>query len=73
MDTRLRGAKCRSTKPIRSHRGVIRISTEGTIQYDIYNLGRRLISVQWDGGVTDYVFPSEIEIIDKENPLGWSA
>jgi hypothetical protein len=30
------------------------------------NLGRRLISVQWDGGITDYVFPSEIEIIAGE-------
>jgi hypothetical protein len=65
MDTRLAGLKCRSTKPIRSHRGVVGISTEGTIQHDIYNLGRRLISVQWDGGITDYVFPSEIEIIHK--------
>jgi hypothetical protein len=27
------------------------------------NIGRHLISVQWDGGVTDCVFPSEIEII----------
>jgi hypothetical protein len=51
---------------------VIRISTEGTVQHDIYNLGRRLISVQWDGGTTDYVFPSEIEIIDKKEAVGYS-
>jgi hypothetical protein len=28
--------------------------------------GRHLISVEWDNGVTDYVFPFEIEIIDLE-------
>lgn len=73
MDTALVAMKCRSTRDIRSHRGLIRRSTEGTIQHDIDNLGRRLISVQWDGGVTDYVFPSEIEIIDKETPFGCPA
>jgi hypothetical protein len=41
-------------------------STEGTIQHDIDSIGRRLISVQWDGGITDYVFPSEIEILDVQ-------
>jgi hypothetical protein len=41
---------------------VIGRSTEETIQHDIDNSGRRLISVQWDIGVTDYVFPAEIEI-----------
>ncbi len=69
MDTHLTGAKCRCTKPIRSHRGVVRISTEGTIQYDIYNLGRCLICVQWASGTTDYVFPSEIEIIQTKDAV----
>ena len=50
-------------EPVRSHRGLTKKSTEGTVQYGIENIGRHLISVQWDGGVTDYVFPSEIEII----------
>ena len=65
FSTNLTGARCRATQVMRSHRGLIERSTEGTIQHDIDNLGRRLISVQWDVGVTDYVFPSEIEIIDK--------
>jgi hypothetical protein len=51
---------------MRSHRGLIRRSSEGTIQHDIENLGRRLISVEWDNGITDYVFPSEIEVIADE-------
>jgi hypothetical protein len=66
FDTNLAGARCRATTGVRSYRGLIKRSTEGTIQHDIDNFGRRLISVQWDGGVTDYVFPSEIEIIDNE-------
>ncbi|HXG52811.1 MAG TPA: hypothetical protein VNN77_15545 [candidate division Zixibacteria bacterium] len=45
---------------------MIKRSTEGTILYDIENLGRRLISVRWDIGVTDYVFPSEIEILGRQ-------
>ena len=64
-DTNLKGMRCRATRLVRSHRGLVNRSTEGTIQHDIENIGRRLISVQWDGGVTDYVFPSEIEIIDE--------
>jgi hypothetical protein len=73
MDTNLTGRRCRATKMVRSHRGLINRSTEGTIQHDLENIGRRLLSVQWDGGVTDYVFPSEIEIIDKANPFDYSA
>ena len=36
--------------------------TEGTIQGVIDNLGRQLISVAWDSGVSTYVFVNEIEI-----------
>jgi hypothetical protein len=66
IESSLTGMRCRAMRPVRSHRGLIRRSTEGTIRYDMENLGRHLISVQWDGGVTDYVFPSEIEIIAGE-------
>jgi hypothetical protein len=38
-----------------------------TMQHDIDNLGRRLIEVEWDVGITAYVFPSEIEILEREN------
>jgi hypothetical protein len=53
---------------VRSHRGIIERLAEGTIQHDIDNLGRHLISVRWDIGITDYVFPSEIEIIEEAMP-----
>jgi hypothetical protein len=66
IGTNLTGARCRATRVVRSHRGLIARSSQGVIQHDIDNLGRRLISVQWDAGITDYVFPSEIEIIADE-------
>ena len=65
----IRGSRCRARTMLRSHRGVILRSTKGTIQHDIDNLGRRLISVKWDVGSTDYVFPSEIEILEKESQV----
>jgi hypothetical protein len=64
--TNLTGTRCRAKSILRSHRGMIERSTEGTIQHDIDNLGRRLISVRWDIGIVDYVFPSEIEMLDQE-------
>lgn len=70
IDTSLTGVRCRATKVVRSHRGLIKRSTEGTIQHRMDNLGRHLISVQWDMGITDYVFPSEIEIIGGEELFG---
>jgi hypothetical protein len=66
IDTSLGGMRCRAVKDIRSYQGRITRFTEGTIQYEIDNLGRQLLSVEWDTGITDYVFPFEIEIIDKE-------
>lgn len=66
IDTSLTGTRCRATKEIRSHQGRTGRFTEGTILYDLDNVGRHLISVQWDNGLIDYVFPVEIEIIDEE-------
>ena len=68
IDTNLTGRRCRATKEIRSHQGLTRRLTEGTIQYDLENIGRHLLSVGWENGVTDYVYPFEIEILDEEEP-----
>jgi hypothetical protein len=40
--------------------------TEGTIQYEIENLGRHLVNVHWDNGLRLNVFPNEIEFIDGD-------
>ena len=59
------GMRCRATKEIRTHEGLVRRFTEGTIQGVIDNLGRQLINVKWDSGITTYAFFSEIEITDS--------
>ena len=58
------GMRCRATREIRAHEGLIRRFTEGTIEAVIDNLGRQLINVEWDSGITTYVFFNEIEITD---------
>jgi hypothetical protein len=58
------GMRCRAIKEIRTHDGLIRRFTEGTIQGVIDNLGRQLTNVEWDSGITTYVFFNEIENID---------
>jgi hypothetical protein len=40
------GMRCRATKEIRTHEGLIRRFTEGTIQGVIDNLERQLINVE---------------------------
>ena len=64
----LKGSRCRAIPVVRSHRGTIERLAEGTIQHVIDNLGCHLISVRWDIGITDYVFPSEIEIVEEAMP-----
>ena len=58
------GMRCRATREIRTHEGLIRRFTEGTIEAVIDNLGRQLINVEWDSGIITYVFFNEIEITD---------
>ena len=67
VDTSLTGMRCRTTKEIRSHQGLVRRYSEGIIQYNMDNLGRHLISVQWDNGVIDYVYPLEIELLGQRD------
>jgi hypothetical protein len=55
------GVRCRATRAIRTHEGLINRFTEGTIQDVIDNLGRQLVRVKWDSGITTYAFFNEIE------------
>ena len=58
------GMRCRATKEIRTHEGLIRRFTEGSIQGVIDNLGCQLINVKWDSGINTYAFFNEIELTD---------
>lgn len=69
IDLISKGIRCRATREIRTDWGMVTSSTGGTIQYEIENLGRYLILVDWDNGLSLNVSPSEIEIIDGD--LSW--
>jgi hypothetical protein len=45
---------------------MVSASAEGTIQYEVENLGRQLINVQWDNGLRLNVLANDIEIIHGE-------
>jgi len=64
IDLSSEGIRCRAAREIRTNWGMVASSTEGTIQYEIENLGRNLIHVHWDNGLSLNVSPGEIEIID---------
>jgi hypothetical protein len=49
-----------------NYQGLVSAFTEGTIQYEIQNLGRHLVNVHWDNGLRLNVFPNEIELIDGD-------
>ena len=66
IDSSLEGRKCRAVRDIRSYQGTVSASMEGTIQYEIENVGRHLINVRWENGLRLNIFPNEIEIIDGD-------
>jgi hypothetical protein len=63
-----KGQRCRATRLLNTHQGLVKAQTTGTINFEIENLDRRLISVQWDGSFQMYVFPDEIELLDSTEP-----
>jgi hypothetical protein len=73
IGTTLSGARCRATKKIQCDQGTIARFTEGTIHFDIENCGRHLLRVEWDNGITDYVSPFEVELIDDEEAINLDA
>ena len=58
----IEGRRCQAKRNIRSHQGFISADSRGTVDAEIENLGRRLIAVRWDNGLSMYVFPDEIAI-----------
>jgi hypothetical protein len=58
------GMRCRTVRFVRTVEGDLRKDTQGTIRYEIDNLDRRLVLVEWDQGFTVPVFPHEIELLN---------
>jgi hypothetical protein len=72
INTKRTGMRCAAKKMIRGHKIMIPPANQGTIIYEMENLGRRLILVQWDGNSSTYAFPDEIDItgtIEEPQPF----
>lgn len=66
MDYSRSGARCRTRYHINAVEGVLPRHSRGTIRYELDNLGRRLVFVDWDNGMGVPVFPHEIEVLAGE-------
>ena len=42
------GGRCRAIRHLNAHQGSVKAQAKGTIEFEIDNLSRRLISVRWD-------------------------
>ena len=62
------GMRCRATKEIRTHEGLIRRFTEGTIQGVIDNLGRDLLT---SDGIT--VLPLTYSSMRLKSQMAWNS
>jgi hypothetical protein len=60
LDHSRTGTRCRAMRFIRTVEGDLPKNSQGTIRYEMENLDRHLILVQWDCGFTVPVFPHEI-------------
>lgn len=58
------GLRCRATRAITHRRGIVHRSAEGTVRATRENLGRKLITVDFDNGEKLLLFEHEIEILD---------
>jgi len=67
IDRSRAGRRCRTNQLVRTVEGDLTRAATGTIRYEMENLGRNLVMVDWDQGFTVPVFPHEIELFaDKE-------
>jgi len=58
------GMRCRTVRFVRTVEGDLRRDAQGTIRYELDNLDRHLVLVEWDQGFTVPVFPHEIEMLN---------
>jgi hypothetical protein len=64
------GSRCYTRHLLRTVKGNLPRGSQGSVVYELENLGRQLILVNWDCGISVPVFPNEIEI---EGPQAVSA
>ncbi len=54
------GVRCRTVCHLNTVEGLLRRGSHGTIRYELDNLDRRLVFVDWDNGMKVPLFPYEI-------------
>ena len=67
LDRTRAGMRCRTIQFVRTVEGDLPKDAYGTILYEMENLGRLLVLVEWDRGFIVPVFPHEIEVMAWEN------
>lgn len=64
MSALVQGLRCRVTRAITHRQGVLRRLTEGTVRRVQENIGRKLVTVDFDTGEKLVVFSHELEILE---------
>jgi hypothetical protein len=60
------GMRCETLQMVRTVRGDLPRGSQGNVINEIENIGRHLIVVQWDSGITIPVFPNEVRFLTDE-------
>jgi hypothetical protein len=62
LDRTHAGFRCHTRQLLRTVQGDLPRGSQGTVAYDMDNLGRHLLFVNWDQGFSVPVFPDEVEL-----------
>jgi len=62
LDRTHAGFRCHTRQLLRTVQGDLPRGSQGTVAYEMDNLGRHLILVNWDQGFSVPVFPDEVEL-----------
>ena len=68
LDRTHAGFRCHTLQLLRTVQGDLPRGSQGTVAYEMDNLGRHLILVHWDQGFSVPVFPDEVEV--QSTPQG---
>lgn len=62
MDDSINGRRCRAARRIVHYKGVVDRDTPGTMRYAMENIGRSLVQVYFDSGLSLTVLADYVEV-----------
>lgn len=65
MSEFVQGLRCRTTRAITHKKGVVQRSAEGTVRAVRENIGRKLVTVDFDSGEELVLFTHELEVVES--------